>query len=564
MPTPQARAAGAGELTAPGGGQGPPRVGESLQEPPPLGESRGGSDGDDDGGGERPPCSSWVQCDECGKWRRVPSEVGEGLAGDSKWFCRDNVAQDFASCATPQEKSNHAINVELGMSDSEGENPLSRGDAPDSRAGSARRSELAQTTTGERSAQEWTLIYENKFVSRRRRMQHADELACLTLLALIATLCAFFPLQAMFHAKKYVKMRCSRFGKKGFGLQVLEPIQKGMFLIEYVGEVTSRKLFWPLPCCIGQVIDAYRKGNISRFLNHSCSPNCEVQKWNVGGEVCIGVFAVVDIAANEELTFDYNFELLGGAHAKKCYCGTVACRGFIGRDATRPTIAESCSSDDSAPEPLMLEETDSAGLPEESSKLETSSVGEKYQLEGFLNLHVSVLLSGLLVVELVLEGVLDECGGIYKKKATEFLKVFVLLTATSNLRAASSRDLSLLLDALLKTHSANCLTKIVIGLNGIRSLQTLARRLPKAWEKTPVLRKLLRVFEHLGKLQVLTKDLVNRAPAANAAMGRLLLLTVHQQAHGWLLKDMSLTESECAEDVPSFLQPVDPDIIITF
>eukprot|EP00850_Spirogloea_muscicola_P016142 SM000129S26129 [mRNA] locus=s129:103658:108452:+ [translate_table: standard] len=553
MPTPQARGAGAGELTAHGGGQGPPGVGESLQEPPPLDESRGGGNGGG-GGGERPPCSSWVQCDECGKWRRVPSEVGEGLAGDSKWFCRDNVAQDFASCATPQEKSNHEINVELGMSDSEGDNPLSRGDAPDSRAGSGRRSELAQTTTGERRAQEWTLIYENKFVSRRRRVQHTDE----------------------FHTKKYVKMRCSRFGKKGFGLQVLEPIQKGMFLIEYVGEV----------------IDAYRKGNLSRFLNHSCSPNCEVQKWSVGGEVCIGVFAVTDIAANEELTFDYNFELLGGAHAKKCYCGTVACRGFIGRDATRPTIAESCSSDDSAPEPLMREETDSAGLPEESSILETSSVGENCQLEGFLNPHTSVVLSGLLAVELVLEGVLDERGGIYKKKATEFLKVFVLLTATSNLKAASSRDLLLLLDALLKTHSANCLTKIVIGLNGIRSLQTLARRLPKAWDKTPVLRKLLRVFEHLGKRQVLTKDLVNRAPAANAAMGSLgdaISDLLHHKDHevtqrtslivsdktgklGMLLlltlsisKYMDGFSRTCrAKDVPSFLQPVDPDTIITF
>eukprot|EP00850_Spirogloea_muscicola_P014150 SM000099S25256 [mRNA] locus=s99:409698:416390:- [translate_table: standard] len=381
------------------------------------------------------------------------------------------------------------------MSDSEGENPLSRGDAPDSRAGGAR-SELAQTTTGAKK-----VCVSPAFVPVVRHAGHFLRLWFATALR-----------QQRFHTKKYVKMRCSRFGRKGFGLQVLEPIQKGMFLIEYVGEPFH---------------------TINSHLGDLLCKLVELQ--------------------NEELTFDYNFELLGGAHAKKCYCGTVACRGFIGRDATRPTIAESCSSDDSAPEPLMREdyivthlfadslitiilcpagvsilfclfkillETDSAGLPEESSKLETSSVGEKsVQLEGFLNLHTLVVLSGLLAVELVLEGVLDERGGIYKKKATEFLKIFVLLTATSNLRAASSRDLSLLLDALLKTHSANCLTKIVVGLNGIRSLQTLARRLPKAWDKTPVLRKLLRVFEHLAKRQVLTKDLVTRAPAANAAMG---------------------------------------------
>jgi len=50
---------------------------------------------------------------------------------------------------------------------------------------------------------------------------------------------------------------------------------------------------------------------LGRFINHSCDPNCETQKWLVHGELAIGLFATKDIPANTELTFDYNFERYG-------------------------------------------------------------------------------------------------------------------------------------------------------------------------------------------------------------------------------------------------------------
>jgi histone-lysine N-methyltransferase SETD2 len=65
-----------------------------------------------------------------------------------------------------------------------------------------------------------------------------------------------------------------------------------------------------------QYVDAQVKGNVSRFLNHSCAPNCESQKWQVGGDMRVGFFATRDIGAGEELTFDYKLERYGYGGAK--------------------------------------------------------------------------------------------------------------------------------------------------------------------------------------------------------------------------------------------------------
>lgn len=56
-------------------------------------------------------------------------------------------------------------------------------------------------------------------------------------------------------------------------------------------------------------IDARRYGNIARFINHSCEPNLIPVKVFVDHQDLkfprIAFFAVRDIEANEELSFDY-------------------------------------------------------------------------------------------------------------------------------------------------------------------------------------------------------------------------------------------------------------------
>ncbi|GMF25684.1 unnamed protein product [Phytophthora lilii] len=76
----------------------------------------------------------------------------------------------------------------------------------------------------------------------------------------------------------------------------------------------------------GEVIDATRMGGWARFINHSCDPNCGVEKWDVKGEERCAIFALRDIVAGEELTFDYKFE----SFSKACLCGAPNCRKVIG------------------------------------------------------------------------------------------------------------------------------------------------------------------------------------------------------------------------------------------
>lgn len=133
--------------------------------------------------------------------------------------------------------------------------------------------------------------------------------------------------------------------QKGCGLKALTKIKHGQFIIEYVGEIVSKTQFLKRTSAYqkegithhyfmslnqGEIIDATRKGGLSRFINHSCDPNSILQKWVVGAKMRMGIFALKNINPGEEITFDYKFERYG-AEPQKCFCGAISCKGFIGR-----------------------------------------------------------------------------------------------------------------------------------------------------------------------------------------------------------------------------------------
>lgn len=81
------------------------------------------------------------------------------------------------------------------------------------------------------------------------------------------------------------------------------------------------------------IIDAIR-GSIARFVNHSCAPNCRMEKWTVGGKPRMALFADDrGIMTGEELTFDSNFDPNSSKSVHVCRCGSENCRGMIGLKA---------------------------------------------------------------------------------------------------------------------------------------------------------------------------------------------------------------------------------------
>lgn len=139
-----------------------------------------------------------------------------------------------------------------------------------------------------------------------------------------------------------IAVRTSRI--QGKGVFALRRIPKGRRVIEYVGEIitnqeaeeradddtSSRHHTFLFELDDKHCIDAAYDGNISRFINHSCAPNCEA----IVEDGHIHIYAKRNIQPGVELTYDYSFEVEGRrTKALKeyyaCFCGAVKCRGTI-------------------------------------------------------------------------------------------------------------------------------------------------------------------------------------------------------------------------------------------
>lgn len=140
------------------------------------------------------------------------------------------------------------------------------------------------------------------------------------------------------------RIQIRRSGVHGKGVFALQDLAEGEDLIEYVGEVISwaeaerrhphdpqnpnHTFYFHID--EDHVIDGLHGGNASRWINHSCAPNCEADQQ--GSRVFIR--ALRAIAAGEELNFDYGL-IIDERYTPKlkaeyaCWCGADECRGTM-------------------------------------------------------------------------------------------------------------------------------------------------------------------------------------------------------------------------------------------
>jgi SET domain-containing protein len=137
-------------------------------------------------------------------------------------------------------------------------------------------------------------------------------------------------------------------GIQGRGVFAKRRIRAGQRVVEYAGERISNdeadtryddekmQRHHTFLFTLGKrtVVDGNSGGNDSRYINHSCDPNCEavIEKGR------IWIYARKNIQPGAELAYDYRYERTGEGEDEKfyvCQCGSPKCRGSIMKPARK-------------------------------------------------------------------------------------------------------------------------------------------------------------------------------------------------------------------------------------
>lgn len=149
-------------------------------------------------------------------------------------------------------------------------------------------------------------------------------------------------------------LKIQNFDPKGYGLITTKNLSQGTFICEYAGEILTKteairrdqlKNSMNYILCLNEIssdlisnkiqtfIDPSMKGNIGRYLNHSCDPNCEIISVRIDSIIPkIAIFTKRDVSEDEELTFSYgnvDHNLIDENNKKFCHCGAQNCKIYL-------------------------------------------------------------------------------------------------------------------------------------------------------------------------------------------------------------------------------------------
>ncbi|KAK2708319.1 histone-lysine N-methyltransferase SETD1-like isoform X2 [Artemia franciscana] len=180
-------------------------------------------------------------------------------------------------------------------------------------------------------------VVKNQTLSREAR---SNQRRLLTAFGAIATDSDLLKFNQLKFRKKRLK-----FGKSSihdWGLFAMEPIAADEMVIEYVGqrvrplmadlreqhyEETGIGSSYLFRIDLESIIDATKCGNLARFINHSCNPNCYARIITIDNQKKIVIYSKQQIAVNEEITYDYKFPY--EENKIRCLCGAPNCRGTL-------------------------------------------------------------------------------------------------------------------------------------------------------------------------------------------------------------------------------------------
>ena len=131
---------------------------------------------------------------------------------------------------------------------------------------------------------------------------------------------------------------------QGRGVFATRRIRQGQRIVEYAGEHITpeegearyvegdmrRHHTFLFTLDEHTVIDGGRRGNLSRYINHSCDPNAEA----IIEDDRIFIYAKRNIQPGSEILYDYQYERYP-EHTEEdekfyaCLCGSPKCRGTI-------------------------------------------------------------------------------------------------------------------------------------------------------------------------------------------------------------------------------------------